>query len=107
MGKRRKDDEIGRLEQEVRDLKAVNRSLLKRLKKLNRGFRKERGEEETPKRNSTKKPRKVEPDDDKPYIPPSRKCPDCEKGEVVEFCVLDRRWEQCTICDRRTKTKII
>jgi hypothetical protein len=104
MGRRRKDDEIERLEQEVRDLKAVNRSLLKRLKKLNRGYRKERGEE---KNKGKKPPRQHDTREEETDLPPRRKCPDCETGEVLEVIVLDRRWEECTLCFRRTKAKIV
>jgi hypothetical protein len=97
MGRRGKD-EIERLEAEVRELKAINRSLLKQIKKLDRGY-KEREEEGKGK----KKPKDILDDKEEST---SRSCPECHVGYEVERTVLDRRWLECTKCDRRTKAKI-
>lgn len=96
MGRRNKNDEVERLEQEVRELKAVNRSLQKRIKKLDRGYREEED-------NSKKPKREVPADKEEPV---GRACPECHTGTEVERIVLDRRWLECTKCDRRTKAKI-
>jgi hypothetical protein len=95
MGRRNKDDEVQRLEQTVRDQKAIIRSLQKRLKKLNRGYKRER--------DTDKKPKEKE----EPELPAKKLCPDCGKGEEIERIVLNKRWLECSICDRRTKTKEI
>lgn len=96
---RKKDDELERLEQTVREQKSVIRTLMKRVKKLNRGYGKER--------ESTKKEKDKSERDDALQAPAKQLCPDCGRGEVVERVVLDRRWLECTACDRRTRTKTI
>jgi hypothetical protein len=96
MGRRGKD-EIERLEAEVRELRAINRSLMRQIKKLDRGYK------EPDEDKGKKKPREVPIDKDEA---PARTCPECHKGHVIEKIVLDRRWEECNLCPRRTKAKI-
>lgn len=97
MGKRKypKEDPVEKLEKEVRELKSINRSLMKRIKKLNRGYRKER--EEPKKEIEEKKPE------------PVAICPECGKGEVISHEILNRTWEECNsaACSWRTETKIM
>ena len=74
MGKRKKfdeDDELERLRQENRELKSLNRSLLKRLKKLDRHYEEviEEAEKEESKEKETAKKENV--------------CPKCHEGQLI------------------------
>lgn len=92
MGKhKRNDDELSRLEKEIRELKAENRYLLKQLKKLNRGYYKLREEDTI---------------EDVPEIV-KKMCWDCGFGEYQEIVIYNRRFRQCTNCGKRGKVSII
>lgn len=90
MAKKKTEDEVTRLEEQIRELKSVNRSLMKRLKKVDRHYKDVINErdEETPEKEGTK-----------------RTCPHCERGDVTEVDLLGRVFERCTVCDWRSKTK--
>ena len=89
----REQDEIERLEKEVRELKAINRSLMKQLKKLAKGIHKQEVEEALEKleENGPKK------EDDR------RECPNCGRtGGLRELILANRRFERCDICDYKS-----
>lgn len=89
---KRELDEVERLYKEIRELKAENRSLMKRLRKTNKGYYKLRDDE------------KIEDED----IPKEVKmCWDCGVGEYKELIVHNRRWRCCTNCGKRGKVTII
>lgn len=88
-------DLIERLEQENRELKSIKRSLEKRLKKLSRGYKAylDKDLEEEPLIKAPKEEVKH--------------CWNCSTRTLEVKIVLNRRWRQCTSCDKRTKVKII
>ena len=90
---KRKDDEVDRLEQKIRELKSENRSLQKRLKKLNKGYYKLRDQD------------KIEEDD----IPIEvKRCWDCNgEGEYRLIEIHRRRWRQCQNCGKKGKVTVL
>lgn len=101
MSKRKKfteDDEIERLREEIRELKSVNRSLLKRLKKIDRNYE-ERLEEEREKdfkETFEKKETKKE-----------SLCPKCAKGQLkVNSDIPGRIITSCETCEYRETKKV-
>ena len=34
-------------------------------------------------------------------------CPECYKGKLITFNIINRVWSECDLCNYRTKTKII
>lgn len=92
MAKKKDDSEIDRLEQQVRELKSLNRSLMKRLKKVDRHYKEVVNEREEEDAGSEKERTK-------------RTCSNCERGELTEVNLLGRVFERCTVCDWRSKTK--
>lgn len=90
------EEEIERLQQEIRDLKAINRSLLRRLKKVDRDYHKA-----------------LEEDQEEPIvIKPSLsfpKCPQCEEGKliIVKNENISRQWKKCDNCKYRTPAEKI
>lgn len=79
-------DNESRLEQEVRDLKSLVRSLQKRLRKVDKGFKEEEAEE-------------VED------FPVSEKCNECGKGTLSTVRVAGREFKRCNVCEYRSKAK--
>lgn len=90
----REEDKVESLEIQVRELKSENRQLHKRLKKLSRGYYKYLEEDVHEEPEPIKKEEK-------------RICFDCTRGEMVLHIILNRRFRECNVCGRRTKTKII
>ena len=91
MAKKKDDSEIDRLEQQIRELKSINRSLMKRLRKVDRHYKEiinEPEEDNTIEDKATK-----------------RSCPQCTRGEIAEVNLLGRIFERCSVCDWRSKTK--
>ena len=90
MAKKRNEDEISRLEEQIRELKSINRSLMKRLKKVDRHYKDTINErdEEAPEKEGNK-----------------RTCFNCERGDITEVNLLGRVFERCTVCDWRSGTK--
>lgn len=89
MAKKNKDDEVTRLEKEIRELKSLNRSLMKRLKKVDKGY---------------KEALEKEPEfDEAPFIPAKPKtCPECSQPVAI-INIAGRKIEKCTHCTWRTK----
>lgn len=90
--RRHKDDYEFRLEEEIRQLKALNRSLLKELKKRNKGvYRSEI--DLTPEYE----------ENDKPSKPKIDWCPECSRGQLEDFEIAGRIFKVCKICQYRKK----
>lgn len=95
--KRKEEDEVERLEKEIRELKTINRSLLKRLRKVDKGFDefiKDKSEDKNPKLHEKYEEEKKHPD-----------CPDCRKGFIVKVNIAGRIFNRCDLCGWRTKTE--
>ena len=94
MGKKRKEeDEVEKLEKEIRELKMINRSLLKRLRKVDKGFDefiKDKSEE----RQNEKYEEEKKPD-----------CPNCRKGFTARVNIAGRNFSRCEVCGWRSKAE--
>ena len=87
--KRTEEDRVYQLEQQVRDLKQLNRQLMRRLRKVDKGYKFDDAEDE----NDTRFADNV--------------CKQCCKGViVVSFDVPGRKLVRCTICDYRLSQKV-
>lgn len=78
---------------QIRELKAENRNLKKRLKQLER--REHHYEEQELK--------EIIED----TIISKQRCPECAKGVLEEKTVVGRFWVECSLCNYRSKTKKI
>jgi len=84
------EETIERLQQELRELKALNRSLMKRLKKVDREYHKAFDEEEV---YEAKHKKQNEFD-----------CPQCGKGHLKDNTgIPGRLFRTCTSCDYKSK----
>jgi hypothetical protein len=98
MARKRKDDEdeISKLEKEIRELKSINRSLLRRLRKIDKGFHEflKDGVDE-----------KEEKQSEQPV--PSRRplCTNCGRSELTEVTIAGRRIKRCELCGWRSKAE--
>ena len=89
--KHRDSDEevIEQLQKEIRELKSINRSLMKRLKKVDREYHKALEEEESPRPKVKKE---------------EFSCTNCGKGHLVDNkSIPGRVFKSCTSCDYRGK----
>lgn len=84
--KRRQPTDIETLEKQIRELKSTNRSLLKRLKKVDRSFRKT-GSKEKDQESEYKEYNSI-------FL-----CPECHKGAIVVLPLGPRILNKCTVCD--------
>lgn len=91
----KEQDQIELLEKEIRELKAINRSLLKQLKKLSRGINKEEYDKAIEEISEGKK------DQDEPSH--VKKCPECARASLTEFVIAGRLFQRCTVCDYKSK----
>lgn len=93
----REQDGLERLEKENRELKSLNRSLVKRITKLSRGYYKYLDREEDAKEEAleqvTKEVKKV--------------CFSCGIGELKKVDLGNRYYRQCTNCPKKTRSKPI
>jgi predicted RNase H-like nuclease (RuvC/YqgF family) len=90
----REEDLVDRLEKENRELKATIRSLERRLKKVDKDFRKEM--EDVQKEHLLEK-------EHSRSVPKGRKCEHCGKGHIIEIDIVGRKFESCDTCDYRKK----
>lgn len=88
MSKKQKPDEITKLEKEVKELKSINRSLMRQLKKQNREYQPEQEAEE------------IVAEDYKKHD----NCEQCGKGQKLITKLGPRVMITCSLCDFR-KTK--
>lgn len=90
MARKRKKEDVDKLEQLERDnksLRTLNRSLMRQLKKLNRDINfEELSEEETFEDI------------------PKNQCPQCTRGTIKEVDLGPRKFSRCEVCNYRTKT---
>lgn len=95
-GNKKEQDQVERLEKENRELKALNRSLLKQIKKLSKGIYKQEFEEAMDKKVE-EHGQKEEP------RPRERKCPNCARtGGLISTEIAGRRFERCDHCDYKS-----
>jgi vacuolar-type H+-ATPase subunit I/STV1 len=95
---RKDEDPVEKLEKEVRQLKALNRSLQKRLKKIDRQYAKTLELEEESKEEELKKAQE-------PNVSHKVPCEHCGKGYVEETNLLGRVFLKCTTCDFKGRKK--
>jgi hypothetical protein len=93
----REDRELDRLRRECRELKATNKSLLRQVKKLSRGYYKYLNEEDDSKEEALEVVEKVV----------KKTCFDCGTGDYKEIIVGTRRWRQCQNCGKKGKVTIL
>lgn len=94
----REVDEVERLQNENRDLKATNRALLKRLKKVDKEYALEIEKANT--ERAREESYSEQPENR------SQSCVSCGKGNRVIVDLLGRKFEKCTVCDYRSGKKI-
>ena len=88
----REFDQIEQLEKEIRELKAINRSLLKQLKKISKGIYKEEYEAALEKKGNVK-------EKERRLLEPGRECcPDCLTERLIETRVAGRLFRRCETC---------
>ena len=88
-------DEIERLEKQIRELKSINRSLLKQIKKLAKGIHRQEYEDAVGmvENGSEKEERKES----------GKRCPECSHPGLREVVIAGRRFENCSICEYKSK----
>lgn len=79
----RKYADLEALEQKIRDLKSLIRTLQKKLKKTSKGYRKHL----------------VEEDIDEP----TPDCPSCSRGFLKQIDIVGRKFFRCGVCDYKGK----
>jgi septal ring factor EnvC (AmiA/AmiB activator) len=89
---KREQDEVTRLEKEIRELKALNRSLTKQLKKFAKGIYKQEALEALEKLEEVEQVKKEDPN----RLPP---CPSCGRNGLSETILAGRHFRNCSICD--------
>ena len=98
MARKRKDDEdeISRLEKEIRELKSLNRSLLRRLRKVDKGFGEYAKEIDYGK----------EEEKQKPITTVKRPlCGSCGRSELTDITIAGRCFKRCEVCGWRSKAE--
>ena len=98
MGRNKRTDEnqVESLERKIRELKSINRSLMKRLKNVSRGYKRYLSEDlDTPEEQS-----------EKPKHEAEKVCFQCGKGIMEIKIILNRRWRECSVCSNRTTVKV-
>lgn len=88
MSKKQKPDEVTQLEKELKELKSINRSLMRQLKKHNREYKPEQEEEEI-----------------QTQYKDTNKCDQCGKGEKLITKLGPRTLITCSLCDFRKAKK--
>lgn len=91
---KRDRDEVEVLQEKIRELKSINRSLHKQLKKINKGYRKIREQEDDESETII-------------LVPDVKICYQCERGVMEKVIIHNRYFRKCTVCDNRTKAKIV
>lgn len=92
MARRKKEaeDDVEKLEIELRKLKSENRHLQKQLKKSNKKYKPEHDREKL-----------IEED----HSPKKTICQECGKGEIVTTELGPRKLVRCTVCEYRKTLK--
>lgn len=87
---KKEQDYVEKLELEIRELKSINRSLMKQLKKLSKGIHKQEYEEA------------LEQIVNEPKEETGRSCPQCGSKRLKQIEIAGRRFESCNICDYKS-----
>lgn len=95
----RQETELERLQKENRELKSINRGLLKQVKKLSKGYYRYLADEENAKEE-------VEEFVEETV---NKVCWDCGIGDYKEIVIINRRWRQCQNeqCGKKGKVSIV
>jgi hypothetical protein len=99
LAKKNRDDYTESLEREVKDLKALNRSLMRRLKKLDRNFKAIEELTDSERHEDDKEVAKEEQTK-------ATRCPKCYQGKLVDVTFMNRTLKKCSQCDYRTKAVV-
>ena len=92
------EDRVDELEKEVRELKGLNRSLMKQLKKLSKGINRLEFEEALERLDNEQEiSEKTKGSKDS-----GRKCPDCNSKSLNQFELAGRKFERCEVCGYRS-----
>lgn len=91
------DFTIDRLNQEIRELKSLNRSLMKRLKKIDREYYEAL--------ENTEEDDEIESAKFESETLKAIQCPDCNKGVLTVTTLAGRQFSRCNMCDYRSKAK--
>lgn len=97
--RRNKDDTVEKLEKEIRELKSLNRTLMRRLKKTDRHYKEI--EDEIEEQSSTEDIEKFY----KPTKQVSTVCPNCSRNELESITVVNRAFQKCANCGWRSKAE--
>lgn len=97
MGRKKseEEDKIEQLEDQIRTLKAINKSLVRRLKKIDKKFTYHEFDE-----TDLQSKFKTEEIPVKLFL-----CEFCRKNEVEEFEIVGRKIRKCNSCGKRTKAQ--
>lgn len=99
LAKKNRDTYVESLEKEIKGLKALNRQLLRRLKKLDRNFK---AIEELTDTEQLEDDKEVAKDEAKKAL----RCPKCFQGRMISVTFMNRTLTKCSQCDYRTKAEI-
>lgn len=102
----KEQDYVEQLEKEVRELKAINRSLLKQIKKLSKGINRQEYEEALETVENGEKEEKINRRRTSRGDGRSSRdgdCPHCGKGWIREVDINGRIFGRCDRCEHRTK----
>lgn len=97
MSRKKPKDEVEELEKQIRDLKSLNRALMRRLKKVDRNYREALNQSEKDLENDQEQ--KAEENKIR------RACSHCERGELIEVNIVGRIFTRCSVCDWRSGAK--
>tara|TARA_R110000868_G_scaffold66014_14_gene197067 strand:- start:2821 stop:3135 length:315 start_codon:yes stop_codon:yes gene_type:complete len=99
LAKKNKDDYTESLERDIKQLKALNRQLMRRLKKLDRNFKAIEELTDSERYEDDKEVAKEE-------AKAATRCPKCLQGRLVSVTFMNRTLNKCSQCDYRTKAEI-
>lgn len=88
---------LERLTLENKELKQINRSLLKQVKKLSRGYRKFMAEDDESEKDAVECAKEIA----------KKMCWDCSEGEFKKIEIAGRYFRLCNVCGKRGKTKYV
>lgn len=105
--KRREKDEdeyrIEQLEKEARELKSINRSLLRQLKKLSKGINKQKYEEALNIiENGSEKEKNNRKGTSTGDGGSSSSCPECSREGLREISIAGRKFLRCSVCEYKS-----
>lgn len=92
--RKKKDDELTRLNKQIRELKAINRSLTKQLKKTNKYID-----------HSEKDSDDIQQEEQ--ILDIKKSCKECARGHLLEVTIGNRKFNRCSLCGWRGKTEKI